>query len=230
MPMRIHVTFVVFLTAVAMGLGSARNPFGAHFALSIVPILLLINSSQWFVLSLKRGWQVLGFSASLLAAAGLLYLYQFAGSLSFANFITIFFLGMLAQATTMWILAKDRTIRTILLSESLTITFVVLLGLDLSRASVDVPLAASAHFLFWSPLGAMCVSVCSAATKWMKSAQVIVICSIVLVTIGFLDVGLANNIEWMLYSIIPIWIAAMGLGVYWVKEWEREKIPDHLDV
>jgi hypothetical protein len=73
---------------------------------------------------------------------------------SFANFITIFFLGMLVQAVTMWILATDRATLSMLLSESLTISFVVLLGLDLSRASVYVPLAAPAHFLFWSPLGA----------------------------------------------------------------------------
>src|ERR1700690_3654918 len=90
---------LVTLGIILVGRGS---PFGGNFVRVVVPGLLLLNSTQWLILTREFAWRLIGFFFSLSAALVLLYLNAFSTDFDFANFVTIFSLGMFAHTIALW--------------------------------------------------------------------------------------------------------------------------------
>lgn len=200
--------------------GPTKNPYGKDFFRLIIPGLLLLNSLQWISLSLKLRWRTLGILGSLLV--GLLFVFAYA-RVDFANFTTIFILGMFAHGAVLWFLASDRTAKSIILAQHIAITFVVLMGLDLNLRGIASHIGesslATGGFLCWSPLAASVLWPGGVVFKRDKEAQVILVCAVFQVGMGLFDLGAMWNVPWGFPCALLACFAALGLAAYLARTW-----------
>jgi hypothetical protein len=214
--------------AITLGImvAGGRDPLGQNFVRIVIPGLALLNSTQWFLLGRKFGWSLLGFCISLAAAAVLLHLSAFSAGFDFANFVTIFFLGMSAQFAAFWLISTDRRAKNAFLAETIAIGFVVFMGRYMNARHLEMPMASAGRFLFWSPLSAMCLWLGGAISNWRRSTQIVAVCIIAQIGTGLLDVGGANNLRWMVFSAFVVWFSALALIAYRSRNWRGEERDD----
>lgn len=202
--------------------GPVRNPFGSGFLRFSVPLVLLLNSVQWFAISLKIRHQITGALCSLLAGIGCAFSYTPAG---FPNFTTIIILGLFAQGATMWFFAADWGEKSIVVTQHLAIGFVVLVGADLKARGIALHLgdvsSGTAAFLFWSPL--LTALMWASSVIWRehkKETLIVVVCGVAQAGIGLFDLGMSFNVRWGLPCAVVAWFAALGLAAYLAKTWK----------
>lgn len=217
----VYTIVVGFFVGVAVIFGRESDPFGRNFVSIVVPCLLCLGSLQWFVPPAKLRWRILGSSVSLVSALALLFFYSSSGRLSFADFATMLILGMFGQLVLLRLLDKDPVARSVTLAITLGITFVIVLGLYVIAARVELPFSSSGRFLLWSPLAAMALWVSSVTTKWTKITRLIFIIMVVQMAMGLLDAGAGQNIQWLIVLAFVLGLAALGITAWWAKSLER---------
>lgn len=209
-------------------LGSFKNPYRNDSFRIILPGLFLLNALEWFVLSLRMLWKVLGAICSLLTGLLFVFLCRYLTAANFANVSTFFLLGMFAHGLLLWFLAADRVEKSIVLAQDLTTAFVVLLGLDLNlkglAASLSAAPTATAGFLFWSPLAATYLWTTGVVLKPNKQAQMMLVLAIVQIGIGLFDLELIWHIAWGRPSAFVAWFAALGVAGYLAKSWQAHPL------
>jgi hypothetical protein len=136
--------------AITLGImvSGGRDPLGQNFVRIVIPGLALLNSTQWFLLGRKFVWSLIGFCISLGVAAVLLHLNAFSAGFDFANFVTIFFLGMSVQFVTLWLVSTDKRAKNTFLTETVAIGFVVFMGRYMNARHLEMPMAPAGRFLF----------------------------------------------------------------------------------
>jgi hypothetical protein len=210
--------FLVFAAAFQRG----RNPFGREFVTVFLPSLFFLNSLHWFVLREKVRWRVLGFCSSLLGFSYLYHLlYVRSQGKDLADFATLLLLILAAQILAFWFLTSDTPTRTISIAINSGTLFLVFLGVFLNTHGIETLGFSRGRFLLLSPLGAMLLSVSSAAYKWNLTTQVIFVCTIVQIGMGLLVAGDANGISWMSACSVLAVFAALGCAAYWAREWNK---------
>ncbi len=214
------VMALFFLFAVAFQRG--RNPFGREFVTIFLPGLLILNSLHWLVLPRTVIWKVLGFCSSLLAFSFLYYLlYAHSQGKDLADFATLLLLFLAAQVLAFWLVTPGASTRTISVAINSGTLFLVSLGVFLNTHGIETLGFSGGRFLLLSPLGAMLLSVSSAAYKWNLTTQVIFVCTIIQIGMGLFDAGDANNIRWMSACSVLAVFAALGCAAYWAKDWNK---------
>lgn len=224
-PKKAYVFAVGLLVLIGIVIGPSRNPFGKEFGREIVPGLVILNSLQWLVPSLKTGWRILGFFASFVA--GLLMLFAYT-RVALPTFVTIFVLAVLVHGAALLFITSERGSRSIVIAEHVAIAFVLLVGIDLRLTGIAPRLSdttsATAGFLFWSPMVALLLWSGGVAFSRKKEAQVVLVCAIFQTGIGLFDLGASWNVAWGLPSAFCVWFAALCLTAYLAKTWQiRER-------
>jgi len=210
--------FFIFAAAFQRG----RNPFGREFVTIFLPSLLFLNSLHWFVLPERATRRFLGFCSSLAGFSFLDHLLSVGSQVkNVADFATLLVLFLVAQILAFWFLTSDTPSRTISIAINSGTLFLVLLGVCLNVRGIENLGFSGGGFLLLSPLGAMLLSVSSAAYKWSLTTQVIFVCTIVQIGIGLFDAGDANNIRWMSGCSVLAVFAALGCAAYWAKDWKK---------
>jgi uncharacterized membrane protein len=173
-------------------------------------------------------WRVLGFCSSVLAVSFLYYvLYVRSHGKDLADFATLLLLFLVAQILAFWFLTSDIPSRTISITTNSGTLFLVFLGVFLNTHGIETLGLYGGQFLLLSPLGAMLLSVSSAAYKWSLTTQVIFVCAILQIGIGLFDVGEASNIRWMSAGAVLAVFAALGCAAYWAKDWNKSSGSDN---
>lgn len=210
----IALLFFFFAEAYQQG----RDAFGSDFIRVFVPGLLLLNSLQWLVLPVRVIWKIVAFCSCVLVFSFLYFSYVRTQVSDIANFVTVFFLFIVAQNITFWRLTRDRSARTISVATNMTTLFIIILGAFLNAHAVVMPRFSGARLLL-APLAAMLVALTGAAYKWKLAFQLTFVVIIVQSGIGLFDVGQANNLGWMSICSVMVGFGALGFVVYWAKEW-----------
>ena len=214
------VMLLFFLFAAVFQRG--RNPFGREFVTVFLPSLFFLNSLHWFTLPEKVIWRVLGFCSSLLAFSFLYHLlYVRSPRKDLADFATFLLLFLVVQILVFWLLTRDTSTRTISITINSGTLFLVFLGVFLNTRGIETLGFSGGRFLLLSPLGAMLLSVSSAAYKWSLTTQVIFVCTILQIGMGLFDAGEASNIKWMSACSALAVFAALSCAAYWAKDWNK---------
>lgn len=229
-PKAVYFAAVAVLILTGLVFGPTRNPYGKDFFRLIVPGLLVLNSLQWVSLSLRLKWRTLGILGSLLV--GLVFVFAYS-RVDFATLTTILILGMFVHGSVLWFLASDRTAKSIILAQHIAITFVVLMGLDLTRRGIASHIGessgATGGFLFWSPLFASILWPGGVVFKRDKEAQVILVCAVFQVGMGLFDLGTMWNVPWGFPCAFLACFAALGLAVYLARTWRTRTSSNPVD-
>jgi hypothetical protein len=176
---------------------------------------------HWFVLLAKARWRILGFCGSCAVLSILYFSYLRTQGNGLADFATFLILFSVAQVLAFWLLASDGPSRTISVAANSGTLFLVLFGVFLNAHGIDSFGFSRGRFLLLAPLGAILLSVSSAAYKWSLTTQVIFVCAILQIGMSLFDVGEANNIGWMSVGWVLAVFAALGCAAYWAKDWNK---------
>lgn len=214
------VMLLFFLFAAVFQRG--RNPFGREFVTVFLPSLFFLNSLHWFTLPEKVTWRVLGSCGSLLAFLFLYYLlYVRSQGKELVDFATLLLLFLVAQILVFWLLTRDTSTRTISITINSGTLFLVFFGVFLNTRGLETLGFSGGRFLFLSPLGAMLLSVSSAAYKWSLTTKMIFVRTILQIGMGLFDAGEASDIRWMSACSALAVFAALSCAAYWAKGWNK---------